>query len=171
MNENTITSAPTTADTEDQLSTSHESVENVQDIGTTGNHVSTTDDQLRAVSLELAQEFSVDSLTTPAIRGAQDQIQTVALQMDDIRSVIHQIQGQLPAVSQQTKELVEGAEMLEKMYKRIDELALLVDSVAAHVQMVNADVEEAEKQLSSSALQPLQAVLETLKMGPKGFRS
>jgi len=41
---------------------------------------------------------------------------------------------------------------------------LLVESVAANVQQVSGEVEEAEKQLSSQALQPLQAVLETFKM-------
>ncbi|KAF8923820.1 hypothetical protein BGZ52_009123 [Haplosporangium bisporale] len=135
------------------------------------SHVITTPESLKAVSQELAEEFSVESLTTPAIRDAQAQIQTVALQMDGIRSVIAEAQDQMPAVSQQTKNLLEAADALQQMMQTIDQLALLVDSVAANVQQVSGEVEEAEKQLSSQALQPLQAVLETFKMGPKGFRS
>ncbi|KAF9302025.1 hypothetical protein BGZ74_005937 [Mortierella antarctica] len=134
------------------------------------SHVITTPESLKAVSQELANEFSVESLTTPAIQDAQDQIQTVALQMDGIRTVITQVQDQMPVVNQQTRDLLEAAEALEKMLQTIDQLALLVDSVAANVQQVQGEVEEAEKELSSAALQPLQAVLETFKMGPKGFR-
>ncbi|KAG0338450.1 hypothetical protein BG000_003953 [Podila horticola] len=135
------------------------------------SQVITTQESLKAVSQELADEFSVESLTTPAIRNAQDQIQTVALQMDGIRTVITQVQDQMPGVNQQTRDLLEAAEALEKMLQTIDQLAVLVDSVAANVQQVQGEVEEAEKKLSSAALQPLQAVLETFKMGPKGFRS
>lgn len=40
----------------------------------------------------------------------------------------------------------------------------MVESVAATVQDVNTSVDQAERDLTSSALQPLQAVLETLKM-------
>ncbi|KAG0094442.1 hypothetical protein BGZ93_007218 [Podila epicladia] len=134
------------------------------------SHVITTPESLKAVSQEIVNEFSVESLTTPAIRDAQDQIQTVALQMDGIRTVITQVQGQMPVVNQQTRDLLEAAEALEKMLQTIDQLAVLVDSVAANVQQVQGEVEEAEKELSSAALQPLQAVLETFKMGPKGFR-
>ncbi|KAF9326760.1 hypothetical protein BG006_009837 [Podila minutissima] len=134
------------------------------------SHVITTPESLKAVSQELADEFSVESLTTPAIRGAQDQIQTVALQMDGIRTVITQVQDQMPVINQQTRDLLEAAEALEKMLQTIDQLALLVDSVAANVQQVQGEVEEAEKELSSAVLQPLQAVFETFKMGPKGFR-
>ncbi|KAG0033555.1 hypothetical protein BGZ81_008131 [Podila clonocystis] len=114
------------------------------------SHVITTPESLKAVSQELADEFSVESLTTPAP---------------------HIVQDQMPAVDQQTRALLVAAEALEKMLQQVDQLALLVDSVAANVQQIQGEVEEAEKQLSSAALQPLQAVLETFKMGPKGFRS
>ncbi|KAG0085566.1 hypothetical protein BGZ92_008889 [Podila epicladia] len=110
------------------------------------SHVITTPESLKAVSQEIVNEFSVESLTTPAV------------------------QGQMPVVNQQTRDLLEAAEALEKMLQTIDQLAVLVDSVAANVQQVQGEVEEAEKELSSAALQPLQAVLETFKMGPKGFR-
>jgi hypothetical protein len=40
----------------------------------------------------------------------------------------------------------------------------MVESVAATVQDVNTSMDQAERDLASSALQPLQAVLETLKM-------
>ncbi|KAG0037719.1 hypothetical protein BGZ82_001971 [Podila clonocystis] len=111
------------------------------------SHVITTPESLKAVSQELADEFSVESLTTPAV------------------------QDQMPVVDQQTRALLVAAEALEKMLHQVDQLALLVESVAANVQQIQGEVEEAEKQLSSAALQPLQAVLETFKMGPKGFRS
>ncbi|KAG9067750.1 hypothetical protein KI688_011337 [Linnemannia hyalina] len=122
------------------------------------------------VAAELAQEFSIESLSAPAVKEAQGQIQTVALQMDGIRTQVGQIKDQLPGLNQQTVALIEGAEAMERMYKQIDALAIMVESVAATVQDVNASMDQAERDLTSSALQPLQAVLETLKMGPKGFR-
>ncbi|KAG0069945.1 hypothetical protein BGZ89_001788 [Linnemannia elongata] len=122
------------------------------------------------VAAELAQEFSIESLSAPAVKEAQGQIQTVALQMDGIRTQVGQIKDQLPGLNQQTAALIEGAETLEQMYKQIDALAIMVESVAATVQDVNTSMDQAERDLTSSALQPLQAVLETLKMGPKGFR-
>ncbi|KAF8986178.1 hypothetical protein BGZ46_008522 [Entomortierella lignicola] len=84
--------------------------------------------------------------------------------MDGARTQIGQIKGQLPSLQDQTKTLFESAEALDKMYKQIDELALLVEMVATSVHEVNTKVEEAEHELSSVALQPLHAVLETLKM-------
>ncbi|CAO3568517.1 unnamed protein product [Mortierella alpina] len=127
-------------------------------------------ESVQAVAKELAQEFNVDSLATPVVRELGTQIQTVALQMDGIRTQVNQIQDQVPGLNQQTKDLLEGAEALEQMYKRIDHLALLVESVAATVADVNGHMEEAERELTTSALQPLQAVLGSLKMGPKSFR-
>lgn len=43
------------------------------------------------VATELAQEFSIDSLSAPAVKEAQGQIQTVALQMDGIRTQVGQV--------------------------------------------------------------------------------
>ncbi|KAF9438618.1 hypothetical protein BGZ76_006363 [Entomortierella beljakovae] len=125
---------------------------------------------IHAVAKELAEGFAIEPLSTSAVAGAQGQIQTVALQMDGVRTQIGQIGGQLPDLQLQAKALLECTETLEKTYRRIDELALLVDMVATSVQDVNTKMEEAERELSSTALQPLHAVLETLKMGPKGFR-
>ncbi|KAG0318810.1 hypothetical protein BGZ97_003251 [Linnemannia gamsii] len=116
------------------------------------------------VATELAQEFSIESLSAPAVKEAQSQIQTVALQMDGIRTQVSQIKDQLPGLNQQTAALLEGAEALEQMYKQIDALAIMVESVAATVQDVSTSMDQAERDLASSALQPLQAVLETLKM-------
>ncbi|KAF9154999.1 hypothetical protein BG015_011329 [Linnemannia schmuckeri] len=116
------------------------------------------------VAAELAQEFSIESLSAPAVKEAQGQIQTVALQMDRIRTQVGQIKDQLPGLNQQTAALIEGAETLEQMYKQIDALAIMVESVAATVQDVSASMDQAERDLTSSALQPLQAVLETFKM-------
>ncbi|KAF9989178.1 hypothetical protein BGZ75_007320 [Mortierella antarctica] len=121
-------------------------------------------ESVQAVAKELAQEFNVDSLATPVVRELGTQIQTVALQMDGIRTQVNQIQDQIPGLNQQTKDLLEGAEALEQMYKRIDHLALLVESVAATVADVNGHMDEAERELTMTALQPLQAVLESLKM-------
>ncbi|KAF9575510.1 hypothetical protein EC968_002771 [Mortierella alpina] len=145
-------------------------------------------ESVQAVAKELAQEFNVDALATPVVctggqcdgdrafatriltrallqvRELGTQIQTVALQMDGIRTQVNQIQDQIPGLDQQTKDLLEGAEALEKMYKRIDHLALLVESVAATVADVNGHMEEAERELTMAALQPLQAVLGSLKM-------
>ncbi|KAF9090459.1 hypothetical protein BGX23_005957 [Mortierella sp. AD031] len=125
---------------------------------------------LAPVAAELAQEFSIESLSAPALKETEEQIQTVALQMDGIRTQVGQIQDQLPGLNQQTAALIEGTEALEQMYKQIDALAIMVESVAATVQDVNTSMDQAERELTSTALQPLQAVLETLKMGPKGFR-
>ncbi|KAF9352441.1 hypothetical protein BGX26_009749 [Mortierella sp. AD094] len=127
-------------------------------------------DPVLAVATELAEEFSIEPLSTSAVTEAQGQIQTVALQMDGVRTQIGEIKGQLPGLQHQTKTLFESAEALDKMYRQIDELALLVEIVATSVHEVNTKMEEAEHELTSAALQPLQAVLETLKMGPKGFR-
>lgn len=46
------------------------------------------------VAAELAQEFSIESLSAPAVKEAQGQIQTVALQMDGIRTQV----GQVPPI-------------------------------------------------------------------------
>ncbi|KAG0021798.1 hypothetical protein BGZ80_001677 [Entomortierella chlamydospora] len=127
-------------------------------------------DSVLAVATELAEEFSIEPLSASAVTEAQGQIQTVALQMDGVRTQIGEIKSQLPGLQHQTKALFEGAEALNKMYRQIDELALLVEMVATSVHEANTKVEEAEHELTSAALQPLQAVLETLKMGPKGFR-
>lgn len=43
------------------------------------------------VATELAQEFSIESLSAPAVKEAQSQIQTVALQMDGIRTQVSQV--------------------------------------------------------------------------------
>ncbi|KAF9900943.1 hypothetical protein EC991_006717 [Linnemannia zychae] len=135
-----------------------------------GNVTKETLTKVGPVAAELAQEFSIESLSAPAVMEAQGQIQTVALQMDGVRTQVGQIKDRLPGLNRQTAELIEGAETLEKMYKQIDALAIMVESVAATVQDVNASMDQAERDLTSNALQPLQAVLETLKMGPKGFR-
>ncbi|KAF9921439.1 hypothetical protein FBU30_008506 [Linnemannia zychae] len=119
---------------------------------------------IKPIANELAQEFRVESLSAPAVKEAQGQIQTVALQMDGIRNQVGKIKDQLPGLSQQTAALIEGAEALEQMYKQIDTLAIMIESVAATVQDVNGSIEQAERDLTSSALQPLQAVFETLKM-------
>ncbi|KAG0264405.1 hypothetical protein BG011_006881 [Mortierella polycephala] len=125
---------------------------------------------LYAVAQELAQEFSIESLSTPSVKEAQGHIQTVALQMDGIRTQVGQIQDQIPGINQQTKALIEGATAMDQMYMQIDRLAILVESVAADVHDMNSKMDEAERELTTTALQPLQAVLESLKMGPKGFR-
>ncbi|KAF9193403.1 hypothetical protein BGZ50_007475 [Haplosporangium sp. Z 11] len=127
-------------------------------------------ESLYVVSQELAQEFSIESLSTPSVKEAQGHIQTVALQMDGIRTQVSQIQDQIPGLNQQTKALIEGAAAMEQMYMQIDRLAILVESVAADVHDMNSKMDEAERELTTTALQPLQAVLESLKMGPKSFR-
>ncbi|KAG0056255.1 hypothetical protein BGZ83_005810 [Gryganskiella cystojenkinii] len=137
----------------------------------TANSTLTNPTSVQAVATELAREFSIEALSTPAIKDAQGQIQTVALQMDGIRNQLGQIQAEVPGLSEQTAALIAGAKALEQMFQQIDDLAILIESVAGSVDRMNNRVAEAEKDLSSTALKPLQAVLESLKMGPKGFLS
>ncbi|KAF9975857.1 hypothetical protein BGZ73_000308 [Actinomortierella ambigua] len=128
------------------------------------------DTDLRAIATELGQEFSVESLSRPAIFETQHQIQTVAIQMDGLRTQICQIQSEVPVFNKQTEALLESAEALKAMYRKIDDLSILVERLAASMNRISGQVDEAEKELSTSVLQPLQAVLDTFKMGPKGFR-
>ncbi|KAF9166478.1 hypothetical protein DFQ27_000527 [Actinomortierella ambigua] len=128
------------------------------------------DSDLRAIANELAQEFSVESLSRPAVSETQHQIQTVAIQMDGLRTQINQIQSEVPLFNKQTEALLESAESLKAMYRKIDDMAILVERLAASMNRISGQVDEAEKELSSNVLQPFQAVLDTFKMGPKGFR-
>ncbi|KAF9110726.1 hypothetical protein BGX27_005958 [Mortierella sp. AM989] len=139
--------------------------------GANSNECNEALDPVLAVSTELAEEFSVEPLSASAMTEVQGQIQTVALQMDGVRTQIGQIKSQLPSFQNQTKILFESAETLDKMYRQIDELALLVEKVASSVHEVNTKMEGAERELSSTALQPLHAVLETFKMAQRDFRN
>ncbi|KAF9906277.1 hypothetical protein BX616_000760 [Lobosporangium transversale] len=124
-----------------------------------------------AAAQELAKEFNVEFLSAKAVKETQAQIQTVALQIDGVRTEISQIKEQIPTLNRQTKDLMESVDILDQMYRQIDELALLIELVTSSVHEANSRVEEAERELTSVALQPLQAMLESLKMGPKSFRS
>ena len=60
---------------------------------------------LGPVAAELAQEFSIQSLSAPALKETEGQIQTVALQMDGIRTQV----GQVPYCQQQSRFYNHGA--------------------------------------------------------------
>ncbi|KAI8354984.1 hypothetical protein B0O80DRAFT_498165 [Mortierella sp. GBAus27b] len=122
------------------------------------------DNSLRAVAVELAQDLSMEPLCAHPVKDTQAQIRTVASQIDGVHTQIGQIKDQVPSIHQQTAAIIESAQALEQMYKQIDELAVLVERVAAAAYEANGKVEEAERDLSSTPLQPLQAMLESLKM-------
>ncbi|KAG0229438.1 hypothetical protein BGW42_001593 [Actinomortierella wolfii] len=128
------------------------------------------DTDLYAVAKELGAEYSVESLSRPAVTETQHHIRTVALQMDGVRTQISQIQSEVPLLNEQAEALLKSAATLKAMYRQIDDMAIMVERLSASMNRISSQVEEAEKELSTSVLQPLQAVLETLKMGPKGFR-